>query len=179
MNNLLMVSYNFPPIQSVEGFLVLKLAKYLPKFGWSGHVLCAKRSSTKAMDRSHLQEINDSIAIDRTNSLEHRAVTKLSGYTGLDDKLGWLPFAVSRGKKILENTDIKAIYSSSMPITSHLVAYHLKKKYKLPWLAHFSDPWTLNPYHNYRYGFIKRIDKKMESAEISLSIFLIIKYREK
>lgn len=33
------------------------------------------------------------------------------------------------------------------PMTDHLVGLSLSRKYRIPWIAHFSDPWVDNPYH--------------------------------
>ena len=59
-----------------------------------------------------------------------------------DAKIGWIPFAVQAGKKIIleENPDI--IFSSSPPPTVHLIARKLAKWSGLKWVADFRDPWT-------------------------------------
>jgi hypothetical protein len=33
------------------------------------------------------------------------------------------------------------------PMTDHLVGLSLSRKYRIPWIARFSDPWVDNPYH--------------------------------
>ncbi len=35
------------------------------------------------------------------------------------------------------------------PMSDHLIGLELKKRYRLPWVAHFSDPWVDNPFNNY------------------------------
>src|SRR5690606_17772220 len=35
------------------------------------------------------------------------------------------------------------------PMSDHLVGLELAARHRLPWVAHFSDPWTGNPYHAY------------------------------
>lgn len=50
---------------------------------------------------------------------------------------------------IERNVDLnkfKAIYTTSGPSSSHLVGFYLKKKYGIPWIADYRDPWILNPY---------------------------------
>lgn len=32
------------------------------------------------------------------------------------------------------------------PRSDHLLGLHLKQRLRLPWLAHFSDPWTDTPF---------------------------------
>lgn len=53
---------------------------------------------------------------------------------------------------IEENMDLgkfKTIYTTSGPFSSHLVGFYLKKKYNMPWVADYRDPWTSNPYSNF------------------------------
>jgi hypothetical protein len=41
------------------------------------------------------------------------------------------------------------LYSRSTPVSSAILALKLKKKLKIPWIMHFSDPWVENPYNNW------------------------------
>ena len=59
-----------------------------------------------------------------------------------DARRGWQKYAVEQGMEIIRKHDIRAIYSSSPPYTSALIARALKKKSGLPWIAGFRDPWT-------------------------------------
>src|SRR5690606_29703164 len=42
------------------------------------------------------------------------------------------------------------IYSRSTPLSSHFLAYKLKKIYQKPWVMHLSDPWVDNPYNKFK-----------------------------
>jgi len=42
----------------------------------------------------------------------------------------------------LENNHIDVIVSTGPPHSMHLIAMYLKKKFNIPWLADFRDPWT-------------------------------------
>jgi glycosyltransferase involved in cell wall biosynthesis len=59
-----------------------------------------------------------------------------------DAKIGWIPFAVREGKKIIKQEKPDLIFSSSPPPTVHLIAKKLAKWSKLKWVADFRDPWT-------------------------------------
>jgi glycosyltransferase involved in cell wall biosynthesis len=41
-----------------------------------------------------------------------------------------------------------AIVTFSQPTTDHLVGLELKKRFRVPWIAHFSDPWVENPFYS-------------------------------
>ncbi len=59
---------------------------------------------------------------------------------------GWYWPAVGAGSRIIQSESIGAMLSSGPPWTSHLVARHLKKKYRIPWLADFRDAWASEPW---------------------------------
>lgn len=61
-----------------------------------------------------------------------------------DDQVGWLPFAVLAAIRAHRAAPFDAIYSTSSPITSHLVAGIVKHWTGLPWIAEFRDPWLGN-----------------------------------
>jgi len=61
-----------------------------------------------------------------------------------DDQILWLPAAVRRGMEAIRGHGIDAIFSTSGPVTNHLVALYLKRRTGLPWIADFRDPWTQN-----------------------------------
>jgi hypothetical protein len=66
-----------------------------------------------------------------------------------DEYIGWYPWAVRAGKRIIRQYGIDAIISSSPPNTPHLIARTLSRSTGLPWLADFRDPWnTLLPWYN-------------------------------
>ncbi|WP_321369233.1 glycosyltransferase family 4 protein [uncultured Draconibacterium sp.] len=59
-----------------------------------------------------------------------------------DAKIGWIPYAVSEGKRIIKKENPDIIFSSSPPPTVHLIAKKLAKWSKIKWVADFRDPWT-------------------------------------
>jgi hypothetical protein len=59
-----------------------------------------------------------------------------------DAQIGWYPGAVVAGSRALRGWRVDAVYSSSFPITAHLVARTLKRRGGLPWVAEFRDPWS-------------------------------------
>jgi len=82
---------------------------------------------------------------------------KLSNWVRLnlfipDAKIGWIPYAVAQGKKIINEEKPDIIFSSSPPPTVHLIAKKLAKWSGLKWVADFRDPWT----DIYHYDGVKR-----------------------
>ena len=69
-----------------------------------------------------------------------------------DARIGWYPYAVPQGLKIIRDEKIDAIYSSSPPYTTALIARKLHRATGVPWVAGFRDPWT---------GFLSTPDRWM------------------
>jgi glycosyltransferase involved in cell wall biosynthesis len=62
-----------------------------------------------------------------------------------DQAVAWMPFAIRSGLQIHRRRPVDVLYSSAMPITTHLVAGALKARTGLPWVADFRDPWVESP----------------------------------
>ncbi len=63
-----------------------------------------------------------------------------------DDRIGWLPFAIPAAEQILRSQAVRHVLTSSYPHSTHLIGAHLKRKYRIKWIADFRDGWTQNPY---------------------------------
>lgn len=87
-------------------------------------------------------------------------------------RFSWAPFALQR----LRKTDVGSydyIHSISCPESSHMVALELKKKYGLPWVAQFNDPWVENEAKSFRTDMFRGLDERYE-AEVAEHADLII-----
>lgn len=62
-----------------------------------------------------------------------------------DRYLMWLPSAVLAGRRELARGEYGVIFSTSPPVTDHMVAAVLKALAGLPWVADLRDPWQ-HPY---------------------------------
>ncbi len=59
-----------------------------------------------------------------------------------DAEIGWLPWAIRRGLKIIKQRKMTVLYTSGPPHSCHLAGWALKRLTGLPWVADFRDPWT-------------------------------------
>lgn len=82
-----------------------------------------------------------------------------------DARMGWVPFATLRGKKILKQHPVDLIITTGPPHSTHLVGHKLSQKYDLPWVTDFRDPWTSIYYNKFlpRTKWSKRKDRELES----------------
>ncbi|PZN07708.1 MAG: glycosyl transferase family 1, partial [Bacillota bacterium] len=72
MRNLLMVSYYFPPIGGGGVQRALKMAKYLPEFGWRPLVLAVDPVWHVSLDPSLLEELPPEVVVHRVREWRPR-----------------------------------------------------------------------------------------------------------
>ncbi len=64
-----------------------------------------------------------------------------------DARKFWIKPSVKYLTGYLKNNPVDAIISSGPPHSMHLIALQLKKKFHIPWVADFRDPWTNIDYY--------------------------------
>lgn len=113
---------------------------------------------------------------DSQGSLKKRFASFLRGNLFIPDaRIGWHPFAVKAGRRILKAHNIDLIFSTAPPMTTHLIAKSLAKKSGVPWVADFRDPWTdVFYYHTLkRTRPIVALDRHLERSVLRSANVLI------
>lgn len=204
MKKVLIISYYFPPMGMSGVQRTLKFAKYLPHYGWQPHVLTASSPRYFAFDTSLLAELSGDTPIHRSGSwdalslmqaLTRRRSAIRSGESmdppervrkslsllsqtlfQPDNKIGWLPFALRKGLRLLAAEPFDLIYSTAPPYTDHLVGLALKALSKRPLVLDFRDAWTRNPLHTYVTPFhlgasqlLERLVVRQADAVVSIN----------
>jgi hypothetical protein len=54
---------------------------------------------------------------------------------------GWYHPAVCAANKLLKQISFAAVWSTSFPRTAQIIGYEISKRYGLPWIADWRDPW--------------------------------------
>lgn len=173
MKRILIIAYYFPPAGGAGVQRTVKFVKYLPGYGWIPDVLTVHMRYYRLCDETISSEVSTDIAMHTTSSLQiptwlpWRLRNMAARWLLLvDEQLGWYPFAIQKGNRLLQNGDIEAIYSTSPPYTDHLIGYSLKKSSSLPWVADFRDPWVGNFARQLPTRFHKGLDHKLEKLVI-------------
>jgi glycosyltransferase involved in cell wall biosynthesis len=100
-------------------------------------------------------------AVTTGKLISHQLVTLLDTP---DEYWGWYFPAIRAAEELIRTQPIAAVWSTGPPWTPHLIARHLKKKYHIPWLADFRDPWTSDPWRHNLPQWRQRVDRKLESS---------------
>jgi glycosyltransferase involved in cell wall biosynthesis len=170
MKKVLVIAYHYPPLGGGGVFRTLKFTKYLPRFGFKPYVLTVKNSMYPTRDPTLLSEIPQEVRIIETFSLEHKlfqmpfyALRATPKWVFIPDiNVGWLPFAVRRGEKIIKKEVIDVIYATAPIYTSLLIACLLKRRTGKPLVIDFRDPWTQNVFTKYPTKLHRKIEEKLE-----------------
>lgn len=166
-----MVSRAFPPANGSGDQRIGKLAKYLPDFGWEPIVLTIS-SKRKGALRTLPVEINESNVIRTPYFSLGPYIYQLPLLRMLPHPLGWYPYGIKAGCRILTNYKFDAIFSSYSPSSSHFIASRLQRRSGIPWVAEFRDLWALNPYAR-TTQFLRLLEQKVERKIVKNSSLLI------
>lgn len=178
VKKLLIIAYNFPPLANAESIVTAKMVKGIQNRGWQAEV-CTVRpdSGPETNDESLLDLLPAGLKIHRCPSLPGGKLSRLLRIIKLkqlasivgsfpDEKIFWLPSAAMTINRLLKKSDYRLIYSTSFPITNHLLGYIIKKKTRLPWLVNFSDPWIDSPFYTSSLNCLKNIHSNWEKKII-------------
>lgn len=85
-----------------------------------------------------------------------------------DEELGWWPFAVWSGVKLVVTHRTSCMITTGPPFTDHLVGLTIKLLTPVRWIAEFRDPWADNPQKdaNVRSPLADWCDKWLERAVV-------------
>jgi glycosyltransferase involved in cell wall biosynthesis len=151
MRHALFVAYHYPPESSSSGVLrTLKYTRYLGELGWRVTVLTLRRDAYRIVDADLEDQIPADVHVVRTRFVDlKRHVAIRGGYPAClaipDRWIGWWPWAVAAGQRIIKEQPVDLIYSTSPYATAHLIGGFLSRRARKPWVADFRDPWYEEP----------------------------------
>jgi glycosyltransferase involved in cell wall biosynthesis len=197
---LLLVSFAFPPFNSIGAVRVGKTAKYLSKLGHDLRVLTAKDQPFQPtlpleIESDHVIYTNwldirgpAKIVLQRQtqaaagNRLPRRGLSATLRETlgGIyrstayfpDSNIGWLPFALKASSRLIKSWKPDLILASAPPPTSLLVASKLSQKHGIPWVADLRDLWVDHQYYS-QPGWRRLVEEKLENRVLSSAVGLV------
>lgn len=191
---ILIISFFFPPTNAIGAVRVGKLAQFLIRQGHDVRVLCGR--STRLPDGP-----DDDVALDgvvRTNWIDvnwlplllagdRRPAPTEGGAAGIagrlsrlyrafinlpDGHVGWLPWALAAGRRILDDWRPDLIFASARPYTGLIVAARLGKRAQVPFVAELRDLWAGNPYDDLP-SWRRAVDARLEHRILSSAAGLV------
>ncbi len=150
MRKLLLLSYTFPPDNTAAAVRPGQLYEYLPALGYQPHVI-ASSFEGDSNDRPRVHRVPKAEEPGRLQFASGMARWFMRYCAPYDDRLPWVPYALSAAAGLVHSAPVDAIFSTSPFLASHFTALWLKAKYGLPWIADFQDPIRDNPFRTRRW----------------------------
>ena len=145
----------------------LKVVRYLREDGWQPIVLTVDARAYSKTNTSQLAEIPPDVPVCRAFGLDATRHFAIRGrYLGFlawpDPWVSWWPAAVWAGRRLIRRHQPCAIWSTFPITTTNLVAMHLARWSRLPWIADLRDPMTLDGYpaDPMRFRYARWIERK-------------------
>jgi glycosyltransferase involved in cell wall biosynthesis len=160
--NLLIVSYDFPPVGGVAVRRLLQTIKYLESFGWNMTILTtdAEPETRSLYDPELFAQLPPSACCVRALLPGFMAHARL---LILNPTTRWIPFAIWQGWRSIRRTQFGAILATAPVFQNLVVGGVLKELTGVPLVLEFRDAWTAGPLRAER-PFRKRIlDSALES----------------
>jgi len=170
MRKVLIISYYWPPSGGGGVQRWAKMSKYFKQFSWEPIVYVPENPDYPIIDHSFDQDVQDVRVLKGSIIEPSRILRKLgaskeanlnSGFVSdnkswkqqvaiairgnffiPDARKLWISPSVKTLSKWLKNNKVDAVVSTGPPHSCHMIALALKKKFGLPWISDFRDPWT-------------------------------------
>lgn len=155
MRRLLAISWDMPPLSGPRAVQVSRTLKHLVPLGWESSVVCfGARSQRYNEDHDLAASLGapSGVTLVHVPSLEERlffrTLWRVLPPAKLlpDEKWVWIRAAARAARRLAAERRFDALVSFAQPWSDHLVGRLVHRATGLPWIAHFSDPWTDSPY---------------------------------
>ena len=171
----LAISFHFPPANNPRAIQVARLLRH---FELPTGLICADDTQTNdrsdpsllADAESHLQFV---IRVPFTPSLFVRNATRIAKRFGTpfweaipDSTRQWTRPVIEIVERRFPELSDTVLVTFGSPMNDHLIGLGLKRRFNVPWVAHFSDPWIDNPFNEYNW-FTRRANSKFEKEVIT------------
>jgi glycosyltransferase involved in cell wall biosynthesis len=185
----LALAYFFPPLGGGGVQRTLKHVKYLPDEGFETIVLTTRFGWSPTRDPTLSSEIPAGTVVIRAPELPLQVIkwgvhgllrrarlpTSATNYIGWPDEMvGWVPGATWHALKAIRRYRPDVLYSTSSPVSAHLVALIVHRVTGIPWVADFRDAWTRNPQGEPLSKPLGHLSAAMERAVVGRAQYLVV-----
>jgi len=178
MKKVLFITHNFPPAGGVGVIRIVKFAKFLPEFGLQPIILTSN-GYTAIEDQSLLLDLPKNLEVHRVGYSDPAKIKIpllrsiwmyfLSPFFCFPDGRSlWMKNAYKEALDIIKKEKIDLIFSSSGPVSNHVLAYKIKQATGVKWVADWRDEWVIRPDQNvFPTPFHKMLALKWEKKIIA------------
>jgi len=141
---ILILSYAFPPDNFAGAARPYRLGKFLQRLGYPVTVIAAGSGAQVSQEDNVFRvagEIEGRPPTGGVSSLLEKATRIM--WLPYDEGITWVPRAVALASRWRQETCV--LFSTSPPLTTHLAALAIQRRYGWRWIADFRDPLTGNP----------------------------------
>jgi glycosyltransferase involved in cell wall biosynthesis len=140
----LVLAYVFPPDNYSGADRPYRLSKYLRQLGHRVTVIAAGSEEGVQQQSEDVYRVRGKLEhILRQERMEQIMRVAFLCY---DEGATWVPRTVRAAKAWMQSSPMPVLFSTSPPVTTHLAALWLKRKYGARWIADFRDPLCGNPF---------------------------------
>jgi len=213
MKRVLFLAYFFPPLGGGGCQRTLKLVRYLEPLGYAAAVVTVRDPDYWILDPTLAAEVPASAEVLRVSGFTaHRALRWLRGagvgaeevqgtrrrgtfgalralqsmFLVPDGFTGWAREAGRAGARRIEQGGIDALWTTSSPESAHVAGLALKRRFRLPWVADFRDPWVgratyhpPTPLHDRAHRELERAVLESADRVTMVSEAMIEEYRKR
>ena len=165
----------------------MKLAKYLPEFGWRPTVLTGDRPTAGLPTDAQLLDQVAGVEVIRARapelsafysrpkhgkgqgaqrSVPKRGIFHPKSWLVPDSQLLWYPFAVRAAVRQASMARWDAVVATSFPPTAILIAHTIGKRLGIPYIADFRDSWTRYHYAPRRPPPLAEFERRLEARMV-------------
>ena len=131
---------------------------------WEPYDIYRKLTGKKGKDKFKAGFISEASSGNWKNKL---SVFIRGNFLIPDPRRFWIRPSVKYLSKYIKENQIDLIVSTGPPHSMHLIALGLKKKFDVPWIADFRDPWTDIDFYS-KLKLTKWADKKHHKLELEV-----------
>lgn len=141
----LLIAFQFPPLTGISAIQrTLRLAQYLPKYGWTPIVLTATPGAYERTSAAAEREVA-SIEVHRAHAFDAARHLSLFGRypqsLALPDRWSsWRWRAVPTALRLIRSRGVDVLWSTFPIATAHTIGLAVAQRSGLPWVAEFRDP---------------------------------------
>ena len=137
MRTLLMLTYHFPPSAAAGTFRLLGFAQHLPRYDWRTVVVTPPSLPWEPVDSTLLERVPADTVVYPVPYPRHAPkVLRWAAQYSI-----WLWWARRAVEQAVREQRPDAVLTSGPPHMIHLLGRSLQRRYGLPWVADFRDPW--------------------------------------